>query len=474
MKILLACEFYHPSRGGVQEVMRQIAERLVMQGHDVTVATTMLVERDFSILNGVKIVEFDISGNHVNGIVGDVKKYQEFLKNFNCDAMMIKAAQQWTFDATWTILDDLPCRKVFIPCGFSGLYLPEYTQYFRDLPAILAKWDHLIFYAEQYRDIDFARKHGLERFSILPNAASEIEFAVEPDPDFRARHGIGPDDFVIITVGTPINAKGHTELAAAFSLLVPEERKCTLILNGQWPQVTQASAGPDGTIRKGDHQKASPLIAGKLQRIGQRAAHTWKSGGARAFSKRGLQWIFYRSRQVFGHLWAPFKKIGAPIGNYLKRSQAVSSAAPAPKTVYDYIREIEAQPSKKVLCTNLSRPELVQAFRNSDLFVFASNIEYSPLVLFEAAAAGLPFITVPVGNADEIVRWTGGGILCPAEKDKFGFTRVDPSILAKYIEQMIRDSDLRQKLAQHGRASWRSTYNWASVVPRYASILSGR
>ena len=55
MRILLACEFYEPSVGGVQEVMRQIAVRLVERGHRVTVATTHLPERTSSEIDGVRI-----------------------------------------------------------------------------------------------------------------------------------------------------------------------------------------------------------------------------------------------------------------------------------------------------------------------------------------------------------------------------------------------------------------------------------
>ena len=36
MQFLFCCEFYYPSIGGVQEVMRQIAERMVLRGHQVT------------------------------------------------------------------------------------------------------------------------------------------------------------------------------------------------------------------------------------------------------------------------------------------------------------------------------------------------------------------------------------------------------------------------------------------------------
>ena len=55
MKILHTVEFYHPSIGGMQEVVKQLSERLVLLGHDVTVATTKMSERKESCINGVKI-----------------------------------------------------------------------------------------------------------------------------------------------------------------------------------------------------------------------------------------------------------------------------------------------------------------------------------------------------------------------------------------------------------------------------------
>ena len=58
MRILLCCELYSPSVGGVQEVMRQLAERLVVRGHFVTVATTAIPIRGFKELNGVKFGNF--------------------------------------------------------------------------------------------------------------------------------------------------------------------------------------------------------------------------------------------------------------------------------------------------------------------------------------------------------------------------------------------------------------------------------
>ena len=200
MKILFCCEFYAPSVGGVQEVMRQLAERLVEKGHQVTVATSKLPNRNFTSLNGVSIQEFSVSGNLVRGMFGDEDKYRQYIIGGDFDILMIKAAQQWTFDALWPVLEQIKIPKVFIPCGFSGLMEPSYFSYFSKMPEVLRKFDHLIFYASDYRDINFTKQHGIANFSIIPNGASEKEFNSTYDATFRSRHGISEDAFVFLTV----------------------------------------------------------------------------------------------------------------------------------------------------------------------------------------------------------------------------------------------------------------------------------
>jgi glycosyltransferase involved in cell wall biosynthesis len=94
--------------------------------------------------------------------------------------------------------------------------------------------------------------------------------------------------------------------------------------------------------------------------------------------------------------------------------------------------------------------------------------------LFEAAAAGTPFLSVPVGNAEEIVRWTGGGMICPAAKDDRGYVRVDPSVLAREMERCMGDPGLLARLGATGRERWRRFFTWQAIAPRYEAILSGR
>jgi glycosyltransferase involved in cell wall biosynthesis len=413
VRILLACEFYEPSVGGVQEVMRQVAVRLVERGHQVTMATTRLPERRGSKIDGVDIAEFAVSGNLVRGLTGEVDAYRRYVLEADYDLFMVKAAQQWTFDALVPILDQMTKPKIFVPCGFSGLYEPAYADYYQRMPDLLGKFDRLIFYASDYRDINLARSQGLSNFAILPNGASEREFDVAPDPGFRRRHGIPDEAFLVLTVGNLSGLKGHRELAEAFELArLPSDRPAVLILNGN----------------------NSPV-----------------SRGVRGFLSRVLRPLLLR----------------AGLGGALKALGF--SAAPPLKDLVARINR--TAPAKRALLVDLPRAELVQAYLNSDLFVLASNVEYSPLVLFEAAAAGLPFLSVPVGNAEEIARWTGAGEICPAPRDALGYTRVEPATLARHIESLAARAQDRKAYAEAGRRNWREQFTWQRIAARYEEVF---
>lgn len=470
MRLLFCCEFYFPSVGGVQEVMRQIAERLVRRGHDVTVATTRLTDRDFSEHNGVKIVEFGVSGNLVRGMEGEVERYREFVRAFDSDAILIKAAQQWTFDALWPDLDQINARKVLIPCGFSGLFEPHYVSYFQELPAILRKFDHLIFYADHYRDVDFARKHDLGPFSVLANGACEIEFGVEKDPNFRRIHGIPENSVVLLTVGSMTGVKGHRELLEAFSRLKTSRTHVTFILNGNpppKPQVIDNVAVPVELRSLNLFQRVNRVyktekIAGLFSRLHH---HLWMKIVEKPISlflKEGIGGISSRVMLRVARCFAQSR-----ILRYMPASIRVLA-----NPMEFWLEQAKRNPAKKLLIiSDYPRQELVQAYMAADLFVFASNIEYSPLVLFESVAAGTPFLSVPVGNAEEIARWTGGGIICPAQKDERGYTRADPKELAREIARAIEDPATLASLGQSGHAAWRKYYTWDAIAKQYEAVL---
>lgn len=417
MRILFCCQFYAPSVGGVQEVVRQLAEQLALRGHSVTIATTALPDRDSDMLNGVQVVGFAAAGNAVEGMSGDVVKFQRFVVEGNFDAMLVYAAQQWTFDALWPVLDAIPFATVFVPCGFSNFYEPAYAPYFAVMPSVLAKFGQLVFHATHYRDIDFAREHGLTNLCILPNGASEDMFSVAVDPLFRDRHAIAQDSFLFLTVGSFTGLKGHAELVGAFGQMqIPPGRHATLLLNGNVVQRLDSGI---------------PALARKLVRVAR---------------SRGLA---YALKQVWDKL-------------------ICNKASPH----HQATRINESCTDRRVIVSSFDRPELTQAFMAADLFVFASNIEYSPLVLFESAAAGTPFLTVSVGNSAEIAEWTGAGIVCPSSVDPKGYTRVSDGVLADAMSGLMVQTDLLMCLGNAGRRTWAEKFTWEKIAIQYEQLFS--
>lgn len=423
MKILFCCEFYAPSVGGVQEVMRQVAERLVEKGHQVTVATSKLPNRGFKSLNGVGIKEFSVSGNLMRGIFGDKEQYRQFVIKGDFDIVMIKAAQQWTFDALWPVLDKINIPKVFIPCGLSGLMEPAYQDYFSKIPEVLRKFNHLIFYASDYRDINFTKQHGIKNFSIIPNGASEKEFNIKIDSTFRSRNGIADDAFVFLTVGSLTGSKGHLELAYAFdNLILKADTNAVLILNGN-----------DSSRFDVSNFSLPRKFASSLRTYG----------------------IYYTMQHTLKSL--------------LRRAEVNVGKSAGILDITNAINKKEKH--KKVLVTNFPRQELIQAYMASDLFVFASNIEYSPLVLFESAAAGIPFLTVDVGNSVEIANWTQSGEICPSERDERGYTRVSPDILAGKMAEMMSNVPMLREMGIRGKRNWSERFTWHKIAIQYEQIF---
>lgn len=395
-RVLLCCENYPPSVGGVQEVMRQVAQRLAAKGISVTVATSAHPARaSRETVEGVDVVSFEVSGNAVRGIGGAVAAYRSFMLNGQFDAVLIKAAQQWTFDAAIEVLPLLGCRKVFVPCGFSSFADPSYAGYYRSMPSWLGFFDALVFYATDYQDLDFARQHGLRNLCFIPNGFDEREFASVDAGEIRDRLGIPASHDLLLSVGSLIAAKGHWEVVRAFrQAKLP--RATTLVINGNTP-----------------------------------------SGGA----------------------WSKAKRLLRHLGTG-RLPLSWEACSPGQGT------------QRRVLCTDLARPDLVSLYKAADLFVSASHVEYSPLVLFEAAAAGTPFIASPAGNSSEIAVWSGGGEIAPmlASTDAQAFVQW----LSTRLEQRLGD---RESLAATGRRSRQRVFDaglcWASLCDSYLQVLAG-
>lgn len=384
MKILHCVEFYYPSIGGAQEVVRHLSERMVRAGHEVTVATTKLSNRESLVHNGVKIVEFEVSGNAVNGIKGEKKKYHDFLRQEKFDVVMNYAAQQWTADAFFEVIDDVKAAKVFVPCGYSALYDPAYASYFKKLPAILRKYDATVYLSNDYRDINFAREHKLENITVIPNGANEEEFteplSVERRRFLRTKYGIG--GFTIMTIGL-YGEKGHLDVLKVFRKL----------------PVSQATFISAGSIRPGE-------------------------GNYDQFEAEAEQ--VNLSRKLIG--------------------------------------------KRVVMVDGANREDVRDLLKLSDVYVFLSNIECSPLVLFEAAAASIPFLATSAGNSAEIAEWTGGGLIVKSLEAPNGRVRADLKDTLWKLTKLAHNPRLRRQLGSHGHDVWQKKYTWNRLTEEYLTL----
>lgn len=384
MKILHTVEFYAPNVGGAQEVVKQLSERMAAKGHDVTVATSALPDRKSTIISGVKIIEFDISGNTIRGFSGDVENYKKFLVESDFDVIMNYAAQQWTADIFFAVMDRVKGHKVLVPCGFSNLYDPAYAAYFEKMPDILRQYDATVYMSGHYRDIDFARAEGVHNTRLIPNGANEDEFndiSEKARTAFRKRSGFKPGEILVVNVSNHTGEKGHYEMLATF-LLAPFRNARFCLISGA----------------HGGCSRYCKLIAKAIN---------------------SLSWLTGRRVDVL----------------FLDRTQTVT------------------------------------AMKAADIFLFLSNIEASPLVLFEAAAAGVPFISTTAGNASEIAEWTGG-LIVPTKDIGNGRVRAKLLPASRILASLGRDKNRRLALGEAGRQAWEARFTWSKLTDQYLALYT--
>jgi glycosyltransferase involved in cell wall biosynthesis len=381
LKILHTVEFYSPSVGGAQEVVRRVSEVLARLGHDVTVATTRLPDRADGEVRGVRIEEFDVGGNAVRGLHGEVERYRRFVVDGDWDVVMTYAAQQWTMDALLPVVDDIRAARVLAPCGFSALLDPAYAGYFAELRTALHRYDHLIFHSDTYQDVEFARAAGVQRYSVVPNAADPAEFDAADGDGFRKRHRIGADTPLLLAVGSHTGIKGHG-----------------LVLDA---------------VHRANLPRAVLVLIGNT------------------VHGRGCLW------------------------NCRLRALALRLAS---------------HNHKRVVLLDPPRDEVAAAYWAADLFLLGSEIECSPLVLFEAMASATPFVSVDCGNAAEIAEWGEAGTVVPSPRRPDGRVAGDAGELARAVERLLADGGSRARMAEAGQEAVRKRFNWDAIAEEYERV----
>lgn len=111
-----------------------------------------------------------------------------------------------------------------------------------------------------------------------------------------------------------------------------------------------------------------------------------------------------------------------------------------------------------------SREHLSKIMSETDIFVMSSILEGLPVAILEAMSYGRPMVVTPVGGIPEAIQDNENGLLSPPR---------DPDCLAKQINRMIENPELRSRLGLAARKSYENgPYLPLTVIKNFISIYA--
>jgi len=252
LKVLFTIPAYHPATdyGGPIPVARDFARRLRDRGHDVTVWTTNLATGSSKLsgktfegeVDGIRVVYLNsVARYRWVGITPDVLGYarremegfdvvhlfgyREFL-TLAVALWAKKASKPYALQALGTIrrVTRSKAKKLLFDALFGRTVL-------RSASAVIAK-------TELDREPYAASGVPVDKVVLIPNGISAPPGAEDAqDGVFRERHGIGPDEPLILFLGRLHQVKGVDLLVRAFARLDDDRLRLAL-------------AGPDEGLRE--------------------------------------------------------------------------------------------------------------------------------------------------------------------------------------------------------------------------------
>ena len=108
---------------------------------------------------------------------------------------------------------------------------------------------------------------------------------------------------------------------------------------------------------------------------------------------------------------------------------------------------------------SVPQDELINWYSKGDIFVYPSLYENFGQPILEAAGAGLPIISTPVGVAREIITDNEIGFL---------FNGNDQELTDRITQ--LADLNLRKEMGQAVRERARSLYGWGEIIKQYLDL----
>jgi glycosyltransferase involved in cell wall biosynthesis len=103
---------------------------------------------------------------------------------------------------------------------------------------------------------------------------------------------------------------------------------------------------------------------------------------------------------------------------------------------------------------------LLECYYSADIFVYTSKYESFGQPLLEAAAAGMPIISTPVGVAKDLIKNGETGYLIEFD---------NPSMLAESVKVLL-DEKVRIRCSERIKESVKNNFAWDGIIDEYVKI----
>jgi glycosyltransferase involved in cell wall biosynthesis len=115
---------------------------------------------------------------------------------------------------------------------------------------------------------------------------------------------------------------------------------------------------------------------------------------------------------------------------------------------------------------NLPREDVIGFLKQSNVFTFSSEKEVAPLVLLEAMASSLPWVSINVGNAEDL----SGGTCVHALKDSRFHSMFDKRVGIHFREAVVNMWN-NNSIGAAGRQHIEKNLTWDKILPQYLSVI---
>lgn len=120
---------------------------------------------------------------------------------------------------------------------------------------------------------------------------------------------------------------------------------------------------------------------------------------------------------------------------------------------------------------NIPRGDTIDAFFAADAFLLPSDYETFPLVILEAMAAGVPWVSRNCGNVLEL---PGGIVLHGRQVDlEKEDTKEVGREMAEVLKDVLANPALKTSLGKAGFKAVVDRFNWGKILPKYEALICG-